>query len=112
MATTQVDFDVAAYTGGGWRAALSDDFYERLGLGSTDGVDAATVEQRYAPRNKWWLKREEQYKSGQQVPKSVEVGPHCARARRKLDQAKKTLSAPDLRGQYDRERAGSRLGSW
>lgn len=111
-AQNQTGFNVAQYNEGDWRTALSDDYYERLGRTATTQVAAAEIEKAYQARYQWWVKREEQFKSGHQVKISLDAGPLAPRAKRNLEQAKSTLSTSAGRGQYDKERSRKKLGAW
>ncbi len=108
----QTTFDADAYRDHGWRTALDENYYVRLGLEPNGLIEPSDIAAAFQARHGWWLNRENQLKRGQAVPILNTVGPHVPQAIKNLSLAKNVLSDPSTRAAYDRELFGSRLKAW
>jgi len=108
MAFDQVEYEER----GGWRTALSEDLYQRLGLDPDAHVDAAAVQNAYQVRYQWWQHKDRMQRSGSQPPLVKEVGPHIADALKKLADARQELADSAGRQKYEQKRAAAQVGEW
>ncbi len=105
-------FDQSAYEASGWKTALVEDLYERLGL-DANGTPA-DIQANFHARRKWWEIQEQRLKghTGHQSPLVQRVGPSIAEALKRLQEARDVLSDPRQRANLDFERTKRLEEQW
>jgi len=105
-------FDQDAYEGDGWKSALVEDLYERLGLDA--GCTPADIQASFHARRKWWEIQEQRLKghTGHQTPLVQRVGPSVADALKRLQEARDVLSDPLRRANLNFERTKKIEEEW
>jgi hypothetical protein len=105
-------FDQSAYEADGWRSALVEDLYERLGLDAN--CTPADIQASFHARRKWWEIQEQRLKghTGHQSPLVQRVGPSIAEALKRLQEARDVLSDPRQRANLDFERTKKLEERW
>lgn len=95
-------FTQASYEAEGWRSALDDDLYQRLGLPPSPVFSPEEVRQAYLPRYQWWQHKQELISTGQQPPIIMAVGPYVGAALRNLGEARRILADSEKSRDYYR----------
>jgi curved DNA-binding protein CbpA len=104
-------FDPGHYDDGGWKCVFDDDLYARLELDSTADLNA--VEEAYRPRFAWWRHKDNLLRGGgHHTPILKECGPHIQQALTRLEEARRRLSEPATRREYDRGRLVQQEAEW
>ncbi|MGR3174590.1 MAG: hypothetical protein ACUZ8N_08340 [Candidatus Scalindua sp.] len=98
-------FDSDKYLSTGeWKVAanVASSHYEKLGFRSGDTLSDKQISEAFHLRNGWWTLKNKIAQSGQSPPVIKEVGPFIQDAINNLLEAKKILSDPVRKAQYDK----------